>query len=211
MANHPRLSLQGDQPVAGRRSRSGELDLRMRLQEFFQHRLLIGREIHEEDVLAVLQGFFEADEIVVGFLDSQEPSLPRAKAEHDDGEEYEGDPAGRRFRPAGKISNGKNQRGRADSNHGAPDRRVDDIGPHERLDLVQMPMLMDLCLVAAQYMDLRRADAGSFQLLFQDLQVVQAVADEIMPEQLHNLVLLVLLPRQLYLSWICARQCARAF
>ena len=36
-------------------------------------------------------------------------------------------------------------------------------------------------VVAAKYVDLRSRNAGGFQLLFKDFQVVQAVADKIMP------------------------------
>ena len=42
-------------------------------------------------------------------------------------------------------------------------------------------MLVHLRVVPAEYMDLRCGDAGSLQLLFEDFQVIEAVADKIMP------------------------------
>ena len=44
-----------------------------------------------------------------------------------------------------------------------------------------MMMMLHLRIVAAEHVDLRCGNAGSFQLLFKDFQVVQVVADKIMP------------------------------
>ena len=44
-----------------------------------------------------------------------------------------------------------------------------------------MSVTLHVGVVAAEYVDLRCGDAGGFQLLFEDFQIVQAVADEIVP------------------------------
>ena len=74
-----------------------------------QYRSLVGLEIHEEDMLAVLQRLFETREVVIGVLDPNQSPLPGAKAEHHDGEENEGDPAGGSRCPAGKMGDTQNQ------------------------------------------------------------------------------------------------------
>ena len=50
---------------------------------------------------------FETGEIVVGFLDSKQSTLPRAKAEHYDSKENKRYPAGSGFGPASKMSDEK--------------------------------------------------------------------------------------------------------
>ncbi len=44
-----------------------------------------------------------------------------------------------------------------------------------------MMVMLHFRIGAAEHVDLRRGNAGGFQLLFKNFQVVQAVADEIMP------------------------------
>jgi hypothetical protein len=75
----------------------------------------------------------------------------------------------------------KNQHESANPDHRAFYRRVDDIVLHERLDLVEMRMLVHLRVLPTQHVDLRCGNAGRFQLLFEDLQVIEAVAYKIMP------------------------------
>ena len=47
-------------------------------------------------------------------------------------------------------------------------------------------MMLDLRVVPAENVDLRRRNTLGHQLLFEDLQVIQAVADEIMPKHVHD-------------------------
>jgi hypothetical protein len=44
-----------------------------------------------------------------------------------------------------------------------------------------MTVMLHLRVVAAEYVDLRCGYAGGFQLLLEDFQVVQVVADKIVP------------------------------
>src|SRR5256885_10932828 len=106
MANHRPLLLQSDKPVRGGCSRSCQLHSRVRFQYLLQYRFLLRLEIHKEDMLAVAQGLFETDEVVIGFLDSKQPALPGAKAEQDDTEKNDRSPTGGGFRPTGKIGYG---------------------------------------------------------------------------------------------------------
>jgi hypothetical protein len=46
---------------------------------------------------------------------------------------------------------------------------------------MEMMVMLHLRIVAAEYVDLRCGNAGGFQLLLKDFQVVQDVADKIMP------------------------------
>src|ERR1700752_2447084 len=104
MANHRPLLLQSDKPMGGGCSCSCQLHSRVRFQHLLQYRFLLGFEIHKEDMFAVAQGLLETDKVVVGFLDSKQSTLPRAKTEQDDTEKNDGSPTGGGFRPTGKIS-----------------------------------------------------------------------------------------------------------
>src|SRR5206468_12088106 len=119
MANHRRLLLQADKPVLGGRSSPCKLHLRVGFQNLLQNRFLVRLEIHEKDVLAVVQGFFETAKVVVGRLDPEQSTFPRAKTEHDEGEENKGYPADGGLRPAGNIGDAQNQHGTAEPDQSA--------------------------------------------------------------------------------------------
>src|SRR6266850_3861516 len=114
---------------------------------------------------------FEARKVTVGFLNSDQSALPRTKPKQHDREKNKRYPADGDFRPAGKISDGKNQHEGAKSDQRAAHRRADNIFLHKRLDLVEM-MMLHLRVAAAEYVDLRRGNAGTLELLFKDFQVV---------------------------------------
>ena len=51
----------------------------MRFQDPFQYRFLVVLEIYKQDMFIVFYGLFKTGKVVVGFLDTKQSTLPRAK------------------------------------------------------------------------------------------------------------------------------------
>jgi len=82
------------------------------------------------NMLAFTQGLLEADEVLVGFLDSKQSALPCAEAEENDGEEYKSiQPTAVSVQQPNKRR--KNQYGSAKSDHCTSLRGADNIFLHE--------------------------------------------------------------------------------
>src|SRR5262249_16308924 len=123
----------------------------------------------------------KAGKVVVGLLDTEQAALPRAKTENHDCKENKRHPSGGGLRPAGKMGDGENRSGRKDADYGANQRCVDDVSLHERLDPMEMFMMVQLRVMRGQHVDLGSGNAGALQLLFYGVQVIQVVAYEIAP------------------------------
>ena len=87
-----------------------------------RRRLLVAFEIYKQDMFVVFYGMFKTGKVVVGFLDTKQSALPRAKTEQHHGKEDKRYPAGSGLRPARKMGDSKNQHESENTDHGANQR-----------------------------------------------------------------------------------------
>jgi hypothetical protein len=72
---------------------------------------------------------------------------------------------------------------------------VDNVFLHERLNPVEMLVVIQLGVVSSEHVDLRSGNTRAFQLLFNEVQIIQVVAYEITPQHFH------IAPPRLILLW----------
>src|SRR4029450_13988411 len=125
----------------------------------------------------------------IGLVDAEEPAFPGGKTEDDNGQKDERHPAGGGVGPPGEVRYDEHENGKNDADRSADQRRVNDVLLHERLHAVRMLVVIELGVVGSEHMDLRCRDPGALQLLFDDIEVVEVVAYEVMPEHFHGVFL----------------------
>ena len=134
-----------------------------------------------------LQLLLELLEVDVARLNTPQPAFPGKKPQADDGEEDERNPSGGRGGPARVVCDHQHQHRDDGTDDCAIFDRVNEISLHERGDVVQVVVVLDGCVIEAKHMNLGRRHAVFLQLLFEMLEVIKIVADEVVPQHFHAL------------------------
>src|SRR5690606_41332417 len=129
--------------------------------------------------VAVTNNRQETENTSIRHLIVKNTTISVAKTQYYNGEKQKGRPADG-LRPAHQ-GGGCHHQGRADQTDAkAPEAAVDDVGLHEIGHRVEM-VGDDFALVVTEHMDLRLDQPPLFQFQLNLLQVIETIADKVMP------------------------------